>query len=44
MIRVRGQHARICATMRATSSTAPDAPSMSEGRSLAASNCSPQNT
>jgi len=37
MIRVCGQCARICATMRAISSMLPDAPSMFAGRSLAAS-------
>ena len=39
MMRVCGQRARICATMRAISSSAPAAASMLAGRSLAASRC-----
>jgi hypothetical protein len=43
-MRVRGQRLRICATMRATSSTEPALASMFDGLSLAASRCRPQNT
>ncbi len=43
-IRVRGQRARICPTIRAISSWPPALPSMFDGRSLAASRCRPQNT
>jgi hypothetical protein len=43
-MRVLGQRRRICATIRATSSTDPAAPSMFERRSLAASRCRPQKT
>jgi hypothetical protein len=37
-----GQRARICATMRAVSSTAPAEASMLARRSLAANRCEPQ--
>ena len=43
-ISTRGQRARIWATMRATSSTAPGDASMFERRSFAASSWLPQNT
>ena len=43
-MRTCGQRARIWVTIRATSSTLPALASMSEGRSLAASRCRPQNT
>src|SRR6516164_11646914 len=41
-MRTPGQRARICATMRATSSTAPAEASMLAQRCLAASRCEPQ--
>jgi hypothetical protein len=44
MILVLGQRSRICATIRATSSTAPAEASMFERRSLAARRCRPQKT
>jgi hypothetical protein len=43
-ILTRGHRARICRTMRATSSSAPALASMLERRSLAAKRCRPQNT
>jgi len=43
-MRTCGQRRRICATMRATSCTAPAAASMRAGRSLAANRWRPQNT
>jgi hypothetical protein len=41
-MRTAGQRARICATMRAVSSTAPAAASMLAGRCFAAKRCGPQ--
>ena len=40
MMRVAGQHARICATIRAISSTAPAEASMFAGRSFVRDSCS----
>jgi hypothetical protein len=41
-MRTRGQRERICATMRATSASAPALASILERRNLAASRCRPQ--
>jgi len=44
MMRTRGQHWRICAMMRAISSTAPSLPATFARRWRASSRCRPQNT